>query len=201
MIRKLILLCIIKLILCEEQQQPLPSPNYGRVFINTTSNFQSDKRVLTCSGPASYGFVQRAGTNKYYATADLQMNWVDAQNYCQSFGANLPVASRASDTDFFRWFVGGKFMTLSYHIFGITEHNFSGYWLGMYKSLETKSWKWIDNSPFIYSDWDTAQPDGDRFSRIEHFAFDLYDIGSKKHRGWHDWVITGYNLVLCELKC
>ncbi|RNA34221.1 hypothetical protein BpHYR1_044889, partial [Brachionus plicatilis] len=87
---------------------------------------------------ASYGFIQRAGTNKYYATADLQMNWIDVENY---------------------WFVCGKFMNPSYAIHnGYKVLGFSGYWLGLYKSLETNSWRWIDNSPLAFVDWDKTWP-------------------------------------------
>ncbi|CAF0961902.1 unnamed protein product [Brachionus calyciflorus] len=199
MFRKLILFCMINLSLCQQQAEPLPSENYGRIFSNSTRNLPSDNRAVTCTSPLFYGFVQRAGTTKYYATADLQMNWIDAQNYCNSLGANLPVARSAVDIDFFRWFVGGKFMKPSYEIVSsFIVKGWSGYWLGMYNSLETNSWRWIDNSPFINPDWDKpSQPEGG----LQHFGFDLYDIVQKKHKGWHDWHMHGYNLVLCELKC
>ncbi|RNA28450.1 serine threonine kinase [Brachionus plicatilis] len=211
MIKNIILLCLIKLILCQQQQPPLPSPSFGRVFRNLikTRNFYFNDNNSICTNPAAYGFVQRAGTAKYYATADLQMNWIDAENYCQFFGAHLPVAADASDNNFFRWFVGGKFMNPSYeNIKGYSIMSWSGYWLGAYKSLETNSWKWIDNSPFLYEDWDKTWPvpqgpqPGEHDNKgLEHNAFDLYDISLKKHRGWHDLHMQGYNLVLCELKC
>lgn len=98
MFKFLLAINLICLIVCQEQQKPLPSPSFGRVF--KAKNF--DNSFSACTNPASYGFVQRAGTTKYYSIADIQMNWIDAENYCQSFGAHLPVATSASDINFFR---------------------------------------------------------------------------------------------------
>ena len=104
MIKFLAILNFIQLILCQNQQKPLPSPSFGRVFNNNNSNKTRnfDNIFSTCINPASNGFIQRVGTTKYYLIADIQMNWIDAENYCQSFGAHLPVATSASDTNFFR---------------------------------------------------------------------------------------------------
>ena len=79
----------------QEQQDPLPAQNFGREFpearyLPTLSGSTSIKKIV-CLNPTSYGFVQRFGTNNYYAFADLQMTWIDAETYCQSFGAHLPV--------------------------------------------------------------------------------------------------------------
>lgn len=96
---------MVNLILCEQQQSPLPSPSFGRIFKNSNNTrnfFFPNNNILVCTNPAAYGFVQRAGTTKYYATADIQLTWIDAENYCQYFDAHLPVAVDASDMNFFR---------------------------------------------------------------------------------------------------
>lgn len=80
---------------------------------------------------------------------------------------------------------------------GYTEMPWSGYWLGLYKSLETNSWRWIDDTPLIYVEWAISQPNGG----FDYFVFDFYDLSQKKHKGWHDWKMLGNSLVLCELKC
>ncbi|RNA15691.1 macrophage mannose receptor 1 [Brachionus plicatilis] len=187
MIAFLLIFNLIQFILCQHQQKPLPSPSFGRVFNKSMKTRSFDNNLSACSDLASYGFIQRAGTNKYYAIADIQMNWIDAENYCQSFGAHLPVAASASDTNFFRWFVGGKFMNPSYSYYNAYIIEASGYWLGLYKSFETNSWRWIDDSPLTFSDWDKnfirPQPEGG----LMYFAFDKYEINpSPGHKGWHD---------------
>ncbi|RNA05844.1 hypothetical protein BpHYR1_011337 [Brachionus plicatilis] len=202
MIKFLAILNLAQLILCQHQQKPLPSPSFGRIFNNSIKTRHFGNGLSACTNPASFGFIKRAGTTKYYSIADIQMNWIDGENYCQSFGAHLPVAVSASDTNFFRWFVGGKFMIPSYEQNGgYHVQHWSGYWLGFYKSLESNSWKWIDDSPLTYVVWDTTwlrpQPQGG----IQYFAFDFYDIIQKKHRGWHDTFMLLFNLVICELKC
>ncbi|RMZ98887.1 macrophage mannose receptor 1-like [Brachionus plicatilis] len=200
MIAFLLIFNLIQFILCQHQQKPLPSPSFGRIFNKSMKTRSFDNNLSACSDPASYGFIQRAGTNKYYAIADIQMNWIDAENYCQSFGAHLPVAASASDTNFFRWFVGGKFMNPSYSYYnGYIIYPWSGYWLGLYKSFETKSWRWIDDSPFTYFNWNWNEPNDEH--GVENFGMDFYSISQKNHTGWNDWTMLGYNIVLCELKC
>ncbi|RNA05364.1 hypothetical protein BpHYR1_026669 [Brachionus plicatilis] len=200
MIKFLAILNLINLILCQQQQKPLSSRSFGRDFNNSIRTRNFDNRISACTNPASYDFIQRAGTSKYYAIADIQMNWIDAENYCQKFGAHLPVASSAR-------FVGGKFMNPSYENYNSLKiMSWSGYWLGLYKSLEKNTWRWIDDSPLTYFDWDKTfqnhdgslnpQPQGG----LEYFVVDLYEIKQKKHRGWHDHMMLGYSLVLCELK-
>ena len=114
-LKTILFLFIIDLIACKsisenskslQQQDPLPAPNFGREFpqsrfLPTLSGSNSIKSNV-CLNPASYGFVRRFGTNKYYAFADLQMMWIDAETYCQSFGAHLPVVNNLDDNNFLR---------------------------------------------------------------------------------------------------
>ncbi|RNA41475.1 C-type lectin domain family 4 member M-like isoform X1 [Brachionus plicatilis] len=194
MIKFFAILNLIQLILCQHQQKPLPSPSFGRIFNNTIKTRNFDNSLSACTNPSSYGFIQRAGTTKYYAIADLQMNWIDGENYCQSFGAHLPVASSAR-------FLGGKFMSSSYSP-SYRISTWSGYWLGLYKSLETDSWRWIDGRSLTYSNWDISiptdiQPGGpEEFVPFEFFVLDRYDIIEKKHRGWHDFVLNTYAILM-----
>lgn len=103
MIKFLLIFKFIEFILCQNQQQkPLPSPSFGRIFNNSIKTKSFANNLSACTNPASYDFIQRAGTSKYYAIGDIQMSWIDAENYCQSFGAHLPVTVSASDTNFFR---------------------------------------------------------------------------------------------------
>ncbi|RNA26341.1 hypothetical protein BpHYR1_004038 [Brachionus plicatilis] len=186
MIKLLAILNLIHVILCQNQQKPLPSPSFGRIFNNTIKTRNFGNGLSACTNPGSYGFIQRAGTTKYYLIADIQMNWIDGENYCQSFGAHLPVAASAR-------FVGGKFMIPSYNIGasngGYHQYTFSGYWLGFYKSLETNSWRLIDDSPLIYFDWASGQPD-EGFMR---FGMDWYSI--TVHSRYNDSLYYEYRVT------
>jgi len=65
-------------------------------------SLNGNTKETVCSNTKKFGFVQRVGTNKYYSVADLMMRWIDAENYCQSFGAHLPVVKSNADNDFLR---------------------------------------------------------------------------------------------------
>jgi hypothetical protein len=38
---------------------------------------------------------------------DILMNWIDSENYCQTFGGHLPSISNQSDLDYLRGFIVG----------------------------------------------------------------------------------------------
>jgi hypothetical protein len=89
-----------------EQQNPLPAQSFGREFPDSrflpTLSGSNSIKTSVCLNPNNYGFVQRYGTNMYYALADLQMTWIDAETYCQSFGAHLPIIKSLDDNNFLR---------------------------------------------------------------------------------------------------
>ena len=68
--------------------------NFGRIFSNSK----------VCNKPLAFGFVKRNGTAEYYMISDILMNWIDAENFCQKSGANLPSISNQSDQDYLRGF-------------------------------------------------------------------------------------------------
>jgi hypothetical protein len=105
--RHIYLLLILKCIsgslnhyqILENQQNPLPSPCFGR----RPARFLDEITTKSiCSDAANHGFVHRFGTNQYYSSGDLQMTWIDGETYCQSFGAHLPVVLNDNDQNFLR---------------------------------------------------------------------------------------------------
>ncbi len=94
-----------------DQKDPLPAPNFGRVFGERSDfSLNGNSKLTVCSNTSKFGFIQRSGTNRYYAVADLMMKWIDAENYCQSFGAHLPVVKSQADTDFLRCLLDLKYI-------------------------------------------------------------------------------------------
>ena len=75
--------------------RPVFDSKFGRVWIQ---NVKYD----VCVNYAKYGFVNRAGTQKYYLIAESLMTWKEGQFYCQQFGANLPSVHSLSDNNYLR---------------------------------------------------------------------------------------------------
>ena len=61
-------------------------------------------KLQVCSTPQNYGFTKRVDKNEYYLMNSTLMNWIDAENFCQKSGANLPSISNQSDQDYLRGF-------------------------------------------------------------------------------------------------
>lgn len=99
----LVLVLIPSIVFCNNislhQQAALPPVNFG---LRSDFSQSGSHHLNVCQNPSKYGFTQRFGTNKYYAIADLMMRWIEGENYCQSFGAHLPVSKNMDDVNFFR---------------------------------------------------------------------------------------------------
>lgn len=91
-----IILFLIELYLNTASADSVGSPNLGREGLNLI------QRYLVCSQPNNFGFKKRGETNKYYAIGDFPMSWFEAENFCQSFGAHLPIVNSSEDTTFLR---------------------------------------------------------------------------------------------------
>jgi Leucine-rich repeat (LRR) protein len=76
---------------------------------------------------------------------------------------------------------------------------YSGYWLGAYRSIESNSFKWIDDSSLSYSKWKEGEPNNKDL--IEDFAYDWYNLTTNKYEGWNDINGGTQAIVICELKC
>ena len=98
---KLTILFLLPIIYCIENQQhkPLAPVNFG---FKSRFGQSLNTNEIVCQNASKYGFTPRSGTNKYYAIADIFMNWIEAENYCQSFGAHLPIPKNMDDVNFFR---------------------------------------------------------------------------------------------------
>ena len=77
--------------------------------------------------------------------------------------------------------------------------NYGGYWIGLYRSAETGTFKWVDNSPITYISWAPGQPDNG--GGAENYVHDIYDIPTLKYVGWHDNKASLHSWVICETFC
>ena len=68
-------------------------------FGETISNIS---QLITCNNTSKFNFVIRSGTHEFYYVVDILLNWIDAESFCQKFGAHLPSISVQSDLDFLR---------------------------------------------------------------------------------------------------
>lgn len=70
--------------------------------INFMTNIYNPITTTVCQNPLNYGFILRPGTSNYYAISDLGMDWLSAENFCQRYGAHLPIVRKAEDTIYLR---------------------------------------------------------------------------------------------------
>jgi hypothetical protein len=71
------------------------------------------------------------------------MRQVDARNFCTTNGGILcSIASSAENAivDSRRSAFGGSAM-----------------WIGIYRDTDTSAWKWYDNTPLSYQNWDSGE--------------------------------------------
>ncbi|CAF0933154.1 unnamed protein product [Brachionus calyciflorus] len=157
------------------------------------------KRLSVCKQPNSYGFNQRAATNKHYLVSDQSFDWMNAELFCLNLGAHLPIPTNAEDTKFYR-----NFFTTSVKTFKFRNQDSSlevtGYWLGGYRSQANETWFWVDGSKFTYTEWLENEPNN--LGKIENVAHDWFKVAEKKWLGWNDCPLWASNYyTICELKC
>ena len=79
-------------------------------------------------------------------------------------------------------------------------YNITGcYWLGGYRSAETNNFKWVDNSPFSFTNWGQGEPNNQ--DQIENYIHDTYLISNLKYVGWNDEDWSFHYTVIFELNC
>lgn len=106
-------------------------------------------KAITCQNPNKYGFVGRYGTDEYYLISDVLLTWTDGENYCQKYGAHLPSVSNINDVNYLRCnlFIFKHFSCL------YTLQSTFIYWLGLYLSIPSQTWKWADGSSSTFRNW------------------------------------------------
>lgn len=78
-----------------------------------------------------------------YCFYEISLSWTEAENYCQGLGGHL-VSINSSEEQLF--------------VESLTESSSkNNIWIGGY--LENGAWRWIDDSSFVYQNWDLDKPD------------------------------------------
>jgi hypothetical protein len=83
-----------------------------------------------------------------YKFFDLSMTWYEAKAYCESLGGYLATITTAAEQKFIENLIsrGGQ----------------NQYWLGGTDEKSEGNWEWITGEPWIYSNWDSPEPNGGR---------------------------------------
>ena len=133
--------------------------------------------------------IQEYKGNRYQLINE-NMTWTEAKTYCEKIGGHLATVTDESEQEF---------------LTSLTIENGSNknYWLGGYRDNSYSEWKWITGESFIYSNWDSGEP---------NYAFENYlhfygDNSVSKAGAWNNFsdISNGYawtspisNYFICE---
>lgn len=104
------------------------------------------------------------------------LNWVDAKVFCQSLGGHLVTISDEQEQEF----VEQLAQTCSER---------TNFWLGGYYDPDTDTWKWVDGTPFTYTNWDSWDNGGIELSQPDnHTGNEWYIRFGKSDQNYETWV-------------
>lgn len=113
--------------------------------------------------------------HSYFVYPD-SLNWVDAKVFCQSLGGHLVTISDEQE----QAFVEQLAQTCSER---------TNFWLGGSYDPDTDTWKWIDGTPFTYTNWDSWDNGGVELSQPDNFTGDEWYIRfGKSDQTYETWV-------------
>lgn len=170
------------------------TPQTHPVLTVVDSDFFNVQRNLACQNPSKYGFMQRVDGRNAYALTDLTLNWNEAMNFCQTYGARLPVVRNSTDLNILKDFLGGYISISSINGSSNLTDSDPGFWLGGYRSTIDNAWKWIDSTTFTYYDWMADQFNNSQSS----FLHAQYCRNQTQSCKWND---TNKLFTICELNC
>jgi hypothetical protein len=130
------------------------------------------------------GTVKWTNGHCYQAVLAPGVSWDDAQAACVARGGHLATIASEEENEFVFSLVSGD----SAFWYVDAYNNGLGPWLGGYQpdgSAEPGGdWRWVTDEPFVYTNWETGQPDeggGGSQNRLRFFKLDGV-IGN----GWDD---------------
>ncbi len=104
------------------------------------------------------------------------LNWVDAKVFCQSLGGHLVTISDEQEQEF----VEQLAQTCSER---------TNFWLGGYYDRNRDIWKWVDGTPFTYTNWDSWDNGGIELSQPDnHTGNEWYIRFGKSDQTYETWV-------------
>lgn len=103
------------------------------------------------------------------------LNWVDAKEFCKSLGGHLATISDEQE----QAFVEQLAQTCS---------ECTNFWLGGYYDRNREIWKWVDGTPFTYTNWDSWDIDGIEMSQPDNYTGDEWYIRfGKSDQTYETW--------------
>ena len=113
--------------------------------------------------------------HSYFAYTD-SVSWIDAKTACESLGGHLATISDAQE----QTFVEQLSQTCSER---------TNFWLGGYYDRNRDIWKWVDGTPFTYTNWDSWDNGETEFSQPDnHTGNEWYIRFGKSDQTYETWV-------------
>ncbi len=117
-----------------------------------------------------------------YQRIENAVTWLEAKTYCQSQGGYLATITSEEENDFIFSQISGSYLL----------------WLGGTDAGHEGIWKWVTNEPWIYSNWNTGEPNN--YYGNEHYLHTEPNgkWNDQSEKSWHD--INSYNKFwfVCE---
>lgn len=127
------------------------------------------------SGIPAGASVNPQNEHPYLVYTD-SLNWVDAKEFCKSLGGHLATISDAQE----QTFVEQLAQTCSER---------TNFWLGGYYDRNREIWKWVDGTPFTYTNWDSWNNGETEFSQPDnHTGNEWYIRFGKSDQTYETWV-------------
>ena len=113
--------------------------------------------------------------HSYFVYTD-SVSWIDAKTACESLGGHLATISDAQE----QTFVEQLSQTCSER---------TNFWLGGYYDRNRDIWKWVDGTPFTYTNWDSWNNGETEFSQPDnHTGNEWYIRFGKSDQTYETWV-------------
>lgn len=113
--------------------------------------------------------------HSYFVYPD-SVSWIDAKTACESLGGHLATISDTQE----QAFVEQLAQTCSER---------TNFWLGGYYDRNRDIWKWVDGTPFTYTNWDSWNNGETEFSQPDnHTGNEWYIRFGKSDQTYETWV-------------
>ena len=130
---------------------------------------------------AEYGDLDTINNYSYfnghtYSVIDKALDWYEAKGYCENLGGHL-VTITSEDENVFVFNLVQDSSCEAYYL-----------WIGASDSDNEGEWKWITDETFVYTNWDSGQPDN--LSGVDNAEEDYLTFLRSNGR-WNDLQSTG----------
>ncbi|KAK2840185.1 hypothetical protein Q5P01_013925 [Channa striata] len=117
-------------------------------------------------------------SGSFYFLSSLSDSWTNARRDCQNKGADLVVIDSLKEQNF------------------LSELINVDTWIGLSDRDKEGTWKWVDESPLIFTNWDNGEP-----NNLKPDGEDCAEIRVQKGHKWNDKPCELSQRWICEKKC